>query len=244
MPTSLNLVATKQISTEATEGITVTAAGSGLWGNDVQVVVSSGAGVFSVEVQYGAANTVVASNSSLTTIAGAIEWFENSTAAKRYVQVALAAGTDGTNALAAGTYSLSGGTETAAVAVAGITSALAAFTEELGGGCVAAPGFATGSDTSLYDALKTHAVTQNRIALLSFAKGASKNDAVSNSESYGASGDIGHENVAMFFPWVTFPSGNGVTLSSSPRPITQRVHGRHTLALNPTHVSSLVLLQH
>ena len=213
-------------ATEATEGITVTAAGSGLWGNDVQVVVSSGAGVFSVEVQYGTDNTVVASNSSLTTIAGAIEWFENSTAAKRYVQVALAAGTDGTNALAAGTYSLSGGTETAAVAVAGITSALAAFTEELGGGCVAAPGFATGSDTSLYDALKTHAVTQNRIALLSFAKGASKNDAVSNSESYGASDDTGHENVAMFFPWVTFPSGTGVTLSSSPEAYVAAVRSK------------------
>jgi hypothetical protein len=213
-------------ATDETKGITVSAAGSGEWGNDISVVVSAGDGVFNVEIQYGADNEVIASKSDLTTIAEAIEWFENSTAAKRYVQVALAADTDDTNALGAGTYNLSGGTNEETVAVAGVVSALAAFTEELGGGCVAAPGFATGSDTTLYDALKNHAVSQNRIALLSFKKGETKANAISNSESYGASDDTGHENVAMYFPWVTFPSGTGVTLSASPEAYVAAVRSK------------------
>ena len=213
-------------ATDDTMGITVSAAGSGAWGNDVSVVVSVAGSTFSVQVQYGDDNEVIASKSDLSTIAQAIEWFENSTAAKRYVQVALAAGTDDTNALAAGTYTLSGGDNTESVAVAGVVSALAAFTEELGGGCVAAPGFATGSDTALYDALKSHAVTQNRIALLSFKKGETKANAISNSESYGASDDTGHESVAMYFPWVTFPSGSGVTLSASPEAYVAAVRSK------------------
>ena len=110
------------------------------------------------------------------------------------------------------------------VAKSDFITAIALFTEELGAGAVAAPGVATGaSDSGLYDALRTHAASYNRIALCGFVSTASLSDARTASTAY--TGTTSHEYMAFYHPWVQIPNGS-VTVDIPPEAYVAAVRSR------------------
>jgi len=98
------------------------------------------------------------------------------------------------------------------------------FTEGLGAGAVAAPGIATGSsDTTLYDALRTHAAANNRVALAGFAS--TNTLAQARSASTGYTGTTSHEFMAFYHPWVYIPQGSA-TVELPPEAYVAAVRAR------------------
>jgi hypothetical protein len=82
---------------------------------------------------------------------------------------------------------------------------------------VAIPGIADGTtDATLYNAIRAHCVANRRIGLLSFPNGLNPETAATASVSYGAGDNANHEYLAMYYPWVTIPSGSGTTLTIPP----------------------------
>jgi hypothetical protein len=203
----------------ATGGIKLTAVGKGTWGNNIGILVTVAGGTMAVTLTYGA-TPVTFFSVTVSSIAELVTALENDLVAPNYVSVALLASTNTSTLLTtmATAGSLATGSD-GAIALTDYTAALGDFTEELGGGCVAIPGVATGTigtDDDVYEAIKTHAMQFNRIGLCSFASGASDSAVRTNSTTYGASDNTGHEYLAFFYPWVTIPSGTGVTLTIPP----------------------------
>ena len=202
-------------------GITLTAVGAGTWGNDMEAVVSETSGIFTLTVTYDGAEVFSGSYSSLT---DAVTGVNFSATASNYFTAALTSGADGTDVLADNAGEAFAGGTNGSIAKSDFTAALNMFGEELGAGSVAAPGVVTGSsDASVYDALRTHAQANNRIAICSFASGTSLSSARSASEGY--TGTEYHEYVAFYHPWVTIPNG-AVTVSVPPEGYIAGVRSR------------------
>jgi len=200
-------------------GIKLTAVGKGTWGNNIGVLVTVSGGTMAVTLTYGA-TPVTFFSATVSSIAELVTALQNDLVAPNYVSVALLASTNTSTLLTtmASAGSLATGSD-GTILLTDYTAQLADFTEELGGGCVAIPGIATGTistDDDVYDAIKTHAMQFNRIGLCSFASGASDSAVRTNSTTYGAADNTGHEYLAFFYPWVTIPSGTGVTLTIPP----------------------------
>lgn len=198
-------------------GIKLTAVGKGTWGNNIGVTITVASPTMTVTLTYNAVTFFSVTVSSIAELKLALE---NDLVAPNYVSVALLASTNTSSLLTAlsPAGSLATGSD-GAILLTDYTAALADFTEELGGGCVAIPGVATGTiatDDDVYDAIRTHAIQFNRIGLCSFASGASDSAVRTNSTTYGASDNTGHEYLAFFYPWVQIPSGTGVTLTIPP----------------------------
>lgn len=209
-------------------GITLTAVGAGTWGNDMTATVTVGSGTFSLVVSYDGSLVYSGAFSSIAEAVAAINF---STSASLYFTAALTTGADGTDLLSAvASASFAGGTD-GTVAKSDFTAALDMFGEELGAGAVAAPGVVTGSsDASVYDALRTHAETNNRIALCSFASGTSLANSRSASEAYTSA--AGHEFMAFYHPWVKIPSGS-VTVTLPPEGYVAGARSRAHNAVGP-----------
>lgn len=203
-------------------GITLTAVGKGTWGNSIHVaVVNSASESFTMSIYYGAAataDTLIYTSPSFTSLSEAVTAINASTVLAEYCTAALTASADAsallTNAAAAAFTSGDNGS----IAAGDFTGALARFTEEMGSGCVAIPGLADGTSdaTDVYDPIKAHCVTYNRIALLSFAAGTSTSAAIAASDAYGASNDEGHEYLAFYHPWITVPYTSSTNLTVPP----------------------------
>jgi hypothetical protein len=207
-------------------GVKFTAVGKGTWGNNIGVDIAVASALMTVTLTYNSVQFFSASG--LTNIAALKSAIENDLVAPNYVSVAYLASSTGSEVLAAVTGSLATGTD-GTIALTDYTAALADFTEELGGGCVAIPGVATGTintDQDVYNAIRTHAMQFNRIGLCSFASGASDSAVRTNSTTYGASDTTGHEYLAFFYPWVTIPSGTGVTLTIPPEAYVAAVRSK------------------
>ena len=204
----------------AATGIKLTAVGKGTWGNNIGVTIAVTGSTNTVTLTYGT-TPVTFFSATVSNINELKSALENDLVAPNYVSVALLAGTTGSELLAAVSPagSLATGTD-GSIALTDYTAALADFTEELGGGCVAIPGVASGTlaatDEVIYNGIRTHAMQFNRIGLCSFASGASDSAVRTNSTSYGSADNTGHEYLAFFYPWVTIPSGTGVTLTIPP----------------------------
>lgn len=210
-------------------GIKLTAVGKGAWGNNIGVLVTVAGGTMAVTLSYGT-TPVTFFSATVSSIAELVIALENDLVAPNYVSVALLASTNTSTLLTtmASAGSLATGSDGTLV-LADYTAKLAYFTEELGGGCVAIPGIATGTignDDDVYDAIKTHAMQFNRIGLCSFANGASDSAVRTNSTTYGASDNTGHEYLAFFYPWVTIPSGTGVTHTIPPEAYVAAVRSK------------------
>jgi len=184
-------------------GITLTAVGRGTWGNNLSATVTSIAGGFTLAVAYSDYEIYSA---SFTNLNDAVSAVNASATLANYCTAALTAGADGTADLAsAASTNFEDGTD-GTIATADFIAALAFFPEELGSGCVAIPGLATGSgDATIYNALKDHASSNNRIALCGFASSASLAAARSASEAYTSAPN--HEFLAFYHPWVVVPNG-------------------------------------
>lgn len=201
-------------------GITLTAVGKGEWGNEIYVsVVNNDDEDFGITLYYNGTQAVniVAQTTGHTSLTSAIESINNSVAFGRYCTAALTSGATASALLAdlAAAAFASGSDGT--VAEADFTDALDLFTEELGAGAVAIPGLADGTtDNTVWDAIKDHCEANNRIGILSFHSGATAEDVATASTAYGSSDNSDHEYLAMYFPWVTVPSGSGVNLAIPP----------------------------
>ena len=208
---------------DATHGVRLTAAGAGTWGNDLKVEVLIVSSLMNVTISYGSETNVIFAASGLAHLNDLVDAINNDTVAPYYCTAALLAGSDGDTEVLIATgsaVSFTSGAQTGSIANSDYITALEAFTEELGGGCVAVPGVATGTlvdaDEDIYDALKSHAKEFNRIAICSFANGKTAAEVRSTSNSYGSGDNSDHEYMAFFYPWVTIPSGSGVTLTIPP----------------------------
>ena len=211
-------------------GITLTAVGRGAWGNSIYVAVVNNVDEnFDVSVYYGGstADKLITTIAGNATLADAITAINSSTAASKYVTASLTATAVATRLLEdLAVTNLTGGDD-GDIAESDFTDALDLFTLELGAGCVAIPGVADGtSDSTLYNAIKTHCSAHNRIGLLSFANGISDATAASASEAYGASDNSGHEFLAFYHPWVNIPSGSGTALTIPPEAYVAAVRSK------------------
>lgn len=203
-------------------GITLTAVGKGTWGNDLAVAVTNNSTNFDMSVSYD--GTEIFAASGLTSLSEAVTSINFSSAAEPYFTAALTASADSTALLAtAASASFASGTD-GSIAKSDFQSALTKFNSDLGSGSVAIPGVATGSsDATFYDAIRTHAHDNNRIALLSFSSSATLAQARTASTNY--TGTEYHEYVAFYHPYIEIPVG-AVTVSIPPDGFVAAVRSR------------------
>ena len=198
------VVGTKALTTtvSAGPGITFTAIGKGVFANSLSFVVTNNTTTFDLSVTYS--GTTVFSGTGFANLTECITSVNASTTAQYYFTAALTASAVASQLLATAAASSPSNGADGTVAKSDAIASLAFFTDDLGSGAVAAPGFATGtSDTALYDALRTHAATYNRIALCGFSSSATLADARSASTAY--TGTTSHEYMAFYHPFVQIP---------------------------------------
>lgn len=203
-------------------GITLTAVGKGTWGNNLSVTVTNNTTDFDIVVEYS--GEPIFAGSGYASLNEAVEAINFSSAAQYYFTAALTSGAVGTALLAtAAESSFASGTD-GTIAKSDYEDALDLFTNELGSGAVSIPGVATGtSDSSVYDALRTHAYANNRIAICSFSSSATI--AQARSASTGYTGTEYHEYMAFYHPWIQIPNGT-VTVNIPPDGYVAAVRSR------------------
>lgn len=209
-------------------GLTLTAVGAGTWGNSLSAAVTVSGSSFTLTVSYDGTAVFSGTYSSL---ADCLSGISSSATAQYYFTGAYTTAALSTATLAANAgASFTSGTN-GSIAKSDFVTAISKFGEELGAGCVAIPGVVTGTgDNTIYDALRTHANANNRIALCSFASGTSL--AASRSASEGYSGTEYHEHMAFYYPWVQIPSGT-VSVSIPPEGYVAGARSRAHNAVGP-----------
>lgn len=225
------VAATKAFLTATADavGVTFTAVSKGTWGNTATFVVTNNSTNFDVTITYS--GTTIFAGTGFTSLTELITAANADSTLANYYTCALTSGATASQLLktAASTSASNGANGT--IAKSDFISAISAFTENLGAGAVAAPGVATGSsDTALYDALRTHAQANNRIALCGFASTATLAQSRSASTSY--SGTEYHEYMAFYHPWVQIPNGS-VTVDIPPEAYVAAVRARTHNAVGP-----------
>ena len=186
-------------------GVTFTAVGKGVWGNNLAMSATNNSTNFDVSITYN--GTTVYSGLGFESLTELVTSVNSDPSAKYYVSVALTASAVASQLLKTAAASSPTNGADGTVAKSDVVTAMAYFTDDLGSGAIAAPGFVTGSgDALIYDGLKTHADNFNRIALCGFASSASLAAARSASTSY--TGTTSHEYMAFYHPWVTIPNGS------------------------------------
>ena len=201
---SAGVVGTKALvtATSSGPGITFTAIGKGVWANSLVFTATNNTTTFDLLVTYS--GTIVFSGTGYASLTECITAVNADTTAANYFTAALTASAVASQLLATAAATSPANGADGTVAKSDAIASLAFFTEDMGSGAVAVPGFATGSsDSALYDALRTHAATYNRIALCGFASSATLADARSASTGY--TGTQYHEYMAFYHPWVQIP---------------------------------------
>lgn len=201
-------------------GITLTAVGAGTWGNSLYVsVVNNDDLNFDIAVYYGGTEfaNLVAQTSGHTSLASAVTAINESPSFARYCSAALTTGADSAALLSDLAVSAFTGGTNGTISESDFTAALGKFSEEFGAGAVSIPGLADGTnDDTLWDAIKDHCASNNRVGILSFHNGATAAAVTEISTLYGASDNENHEFLAMYHPWVKIPSGSGTDLTIPP----------------------------
>lgn len=176
----------------STESLVIDAKSYGDWANGIQVV-AAGAGPYTLTVKDADGNTLETSP-PLTDQQDAVDW----SASSAYVNITLGAGTGipaaATATLASGTDDHGNATDSQWETVIGL------FTKDLGPGQIAMPGRTT---TSSHAALLTHAVANNRIALLDLADSSSASTLAAAAANDRAAS--GAEHGATFAAWALIP---------------------------------------
>ena len=225
------VAATKALvtATSAGPGITFTAVGKGAWANSLAFTATNNTTTFDLTITYS--GTTVFSGTGYATLTECISAVNSDATARQYVTAALTASAVASQLLVTAAASSPSNGADGSVAKTDAIASLAFFTDDLGSGAVAAPGFATGSsDTALYDALRTHAATYNRIALCGFASSASL--ATARSASTGYTGTTSHEFMAFYHPWVQIPV-DSVTVDVPAEAYVAAVRSRTHNAIGP-----------
>ena len=183
--------------------INLLASGTGTWANSggltAEVEQPSASTNFRIKIRLN--GDLVYTTSVNTTAEAAIEEINNSAVAALYLTAAAGA-SDGIPSVIAAT-NFAGGTNGSSLVDADVDTALATFTSNLGPGAVCAPGFVS-EDVRNY--LLSHAESNNRIAVMSFAKDTDVSTAISEAADH--SGLSNAQYGAFFFPWVKIPNGS------------------------------------
>lgn len=212
----------KATCTLGTSFLTLTATGYGAWANSsgttstpaspagLQVsAVSAGSGGFALTVTYNG-NQIGQTSPPLFTANDAINWV-NSLSGAGVLFAAASAGSGSVPSLTSTpTYYYFAGGVDGTVSVTpdlstDVTTSLAAFTTPLGSGQVSAPGITV---ATVWQALGTHAIANNRVALLDAVDASSATTLVSAAQGlqYGGSNALTDSSyAAMFAPWVKEP---------------------------------------
>ena len=210
------------VGTSSAAGVTFTAVSKGVWGNSLGFAVTNNTTSFDVTITYS--GTTIFSGTGYAGLNALVTAVNADATAANYVTCALSASAVNATLLVTAASSAPSNGADGSVAKSDFITAISLFTEELGAGAVAAPGIATGaSDSALYDALRTHAASYNRIALAGFASTATL--AQARSASTGYTGTTSHEYMAFYHPWVTIPN-DSVSVDLPPEAYVAAVRAR------------------
>jgi len=205
---AVEVAATEASATLLSSGtacVNLLASGVGTWANTsgsngLSASVGYVVPATSFKVQIRLNNVLVWTSATHTSAADFIDEVNNDSTVALYATATAGAST---GLPTAGSRSFAGGTNGNSPSAAEIATALNTFTSNLGPGAVCTPGH---YDASLRTALLAHAAENNRIAIMSFAKDDTYEDAISDVASYSGADDA--EFGAFFFPWVKVPNGS------------------------------------
>jgi hypothetical protein len=190
-----------------------TAKNDGDWSDNLDIEIAA-ADVSGFKVKVYLDDALLLSTRDLTSVSDAIN-VVNSSAVSHLVVLSDDDTSDSDPATTTATP-LSGGSDSAtsaAVADSDIAAALATattnITPNLGTGAICAPG-RTG--TTVWEALRDHAEEYNRIAILSFASGASASSARSSASAYYADSKASY--MGFYWPHVKVPAPNASELAT------------------------------
>lgn len=219
-----------QAEPSSAAGVTLTAVGKGVWGNDIYAVATNNSTTFAVEIYYGgtAITNQIFAGSGYVSLSEFIDVVNHSNVLKNYVTASLTASASPTALLktAASAHPVNGAD--GSIVAGDFVAALDKFGEELGAGAVAIPGLADGTTdaTDVWGPILEHCVANNRIGLCSFGADVSASGAASSSTAYNAADSLDHEYLAFFYPWVNIPSGSGTTLTVPPEAYVAAVRSK------------------
>lgn len=183
----------------AATSLVASAVGPGAWSSGYKVTVYAATGGYGIQI-LDANNTVLEDSGTLADQLSAVQWSKFS----NYIRITL--GASANNPVAAAATALSaGGDDRASITDTQWQNALTSFTADLGPGQVSAPGQTT---ATRHSQLVTHAVDNQRVALLDLTDSANSSTLIGNLPVY--SGDT--RFAAAFAPWIIIP---GVTSSST-----------------------------
>jgi phage tail sheath protein FI len=183
--------ATVNLSDGTANTLRADAANEGVWGNDIDLVVTHpGAGTFQIEIQDD--GDTVESSPVLSTNAEAVAW----AATSNYIRLTDLGGGDPT----AATSSLATGADGGGPGDTEFGTALDLFTKDLGPGQVSAPGITVAAQQTL---LAEHAESHNRIALLDLQDTATVATLISGAATIRALGQARY--TSLWAPWAVVP---------------------------------------
>jgi phage tail sheath protein FI len=188
--------------------LAITAAGAGVWGNDLSVTIAAGSvsNSYTIAVNDVDASTVIVTSPNLLSPADAVTWAASLNVWQSGITITNSgsATTAPNNNPALGTFVLATGADDNAGATdTQWTAALTAFGINLGSGQVSAPGHTSGVG---YVSLNAHAVAFNRVPLLDVADSATASTLVTQATTFqSASGVTDPSYGALFGPWVVIP---------------------------------------
>ena len=199
---------------------TVTAADVGAWGANLTVQVLAG-DVSGVRIQITLDGDIVMTSADLASLDAIVSTVNGSNDVKHLVTIAKEAGASNmpvsgsANALTGGA---AGTLVTDGSATDNYIEALAKISKDLGPGAIAIPGIAL--TNSYWQALIDHSVTNDRIAICSFASTSTISAAKTSisAASPAIYTDAGAQYAAFYYPWVKIPDPADADLSVSIAP--------------------------
>lgn len=195
-------------ATGPTPGLTITAANAGAWSSGITVAVVAGAvSGFAVQINYG--GVLVYATGDCANITTAVNKINSSAVATVYVTAT--AIVPSAVLLVAAAVSVSAGAAGSAPTATMLVTALSLFTSALGAGAVS---IVDQFGATIYAGLITHAVTNSRIAILSFDPSATSTAAITTAGTYSTT--VGSEGASFYFPHVQVPGPSSTTLTISP----------------------------
>jgi hypothetical protein len=195
------------VDTNGDPSITLTAVGAGAWSTNLEASVESAGTGFAIKFFLN--DELVYTTGEVATAAAAVTRINASPVAARYATAedeenlvpvltaatAFGAGDDNRSTIISSTY----------------TDALSSFGTDLGPGAVAIPGE---NGAGVWNAMLTHCVNANRVALMAFPAAYSAAEAAADASAMSAEPNA--EYGSMFFPWVKMVTESGATLTISP----------------------------
>ena len=202
----------------------IDAINAGAWSTNLTVQVTDGPVTNTFRIIVRLNGEIVEDQNYLTSPADAVTKFASSAYVKVTNLSSASAAPTNNPAVLAATVLSAGDDDRATIVTTNYVNALALFTPEFGDGAVAVPG-QTGA--TIWSALISHAVANNRVALLAAAKSETTGNLQTNAAS------LNSEYAGLFAPWVVVPTTGGATKTISPEGYVAACRARAHKAFGP-----------